>query len=199
MCGRYIVLSENDHSEMRAIFNEINRRYQDGPLYASGEIFTTQTPPIVTMDGPRPMYWGFPRRSGGVVINARSETVHTSPYFRDAFAARRCLVPASGFFEWRKTPGGKVKHMIRTGDSMLFMAGIYRPFTSLAEKGGHGYVILTTGAWSQMAPIHDRMPVILSGDGPQQWLDPGASQTTLFHLLDPGPVPLIIEPALQGG
>ncbi len=109
MCGRFIVLAEEDRGELRAIFDEINRRYRNGPACSAGEIFPTQTPPVVTAEGPRPMYWGFPRQTGGVIINARCETVQTRPFFREAFADRRCLVPASGFYEWRQTPDGKIR------------------------------------------------------------------------------------------
>ena len=75
MCGRFIVLSEDAHSELREIFDEINRRFPSGPALSFGEIFPTHTPPVVTPDGPRPMYWGFPRKTGGVVINMYGLTV----------------------------------------------------------------------------------------------------------------------------
>lgn len=198
MCGRFIVLSEDARSELREIFDEINRRFPSEQTVSFGEIFPTHTPPVVTPDGPRPMYWGFPRKTGGVVINARAETVHTNAFFRDSFARQRCMIPASGFYEWRTAPGGKVRHRISLRDGPLYMAGVYRPFRSLAGRGGMGFVILTAQAWPQMAAIHSRMPVLLTTNAPDLWLDPDAPPDRLLPLLSPAPLPLQIEPALTG-
>lgn len=199
MCGRFIVLAEEDRGELRAIFDEINRRYRNGPACSAGEIFPTQTPPVVTAEGPRPMYWGFPRQKGGVIINARCETVHTRSFFREAFAGCRCLVPASGFYEWRQTPDGKIRHLIRPAGRTLYMAGVYRPFRSLQDRGGAGFVILTAPAWPQMAPVHGRMPVLLDGAAPAVWLDSAAPRERLMQLFRSDPLPLEITPVPRGG
>lgn len=194
MCGRFIVLSENDQGHMQSIFEEINRRYPGSPECALGDVYPAQSPAVITAGGPRPMVWGFPRKSGGVVINARSETLHTNPFFRDSFDSRRCLIPAGGFYEWQQASGRKLRHLIRLADATLYMAGVYRPFTSLKERGGYGFVVVTAPAWPEMAAIHGRMPVLLTGDAPRLWLASETPRPELLRLLSPAPLPLIITP-----
>ncbi|MCC5809368.1 MAG: SOS response-associated peptidase, partial [Ectothiorhodospiraceae bacterium] len=105
--------------------------------------------------------WGFrphwAKEDAPSPINARSEKVATSPYFRQAFAHRRCLVPADGWFEWQKTESGKVPQYIYNADGeLLFFAGIYE----IGEGAGEpSFAILTQPAAKHLAHIHDRMPV----------------------------------------
>ena len=107
------------------------------------------------------------------MINARSETAAEKPSFRSAVRSRRCLVPASGFFEWVKGPGGKQPHFIHFSDARVFaFAGLWERWT----KGEHGpletFTILTTAPNEMMADLHDRMPVILSRNDFAEWLEP---------------------------
>ncbi|NLN45441.1 MAG: SOS response-associated peptidase [Clostridiaceae bacterium] len=185
MCGRYSVMTEEDILEMREILEEINRRYAGDPRLAelrTGEIFPTHTVPVLATarDGgtqPGIMRWGFPRPQGsGVVINARSETVMEKRMFRSAFFTRRCVIPSTGFYEWKHEPGRKQKDkmLLRLPEQpMLYMAGLYGFFPDARDPdgGGHtGFVILTTQANESVAPIHDRMPLVLSADELEPWL-----------------------------
>jgi len=109
-------------------------------------------------------------------VNARSETVTTSGMFRNAFAKRRCVVPAPAFYEWQTGPAGKTPYAIARvdGDPMAF-AGIWEGWRSPEGDIFRTFAILTTTANAQMAPLHERMPVILEKPDWPAWLgeEPG--------------------------
>lgn len=116
--------------------------------------------------------WSADPTKGVRPINARSEGVATSRMFRPALQRRRCLVPISGFYEWKREGKGKIPHYIRPiGGGILALAGLW-------ERWGEGdaavetFAILTTAANDMMRPLHDRMPVILDPDDFAAWLDP---------------------------
>lgn len=120
-------------------------------------------------------------------INARGETVATSGMFRAAFAKRRCVIPASGFYEWQKVEGRRTKQpfaILPTGeDGMFAFAGVW-------DRWGGGdeldtCAIITTTPNEVMKPIHDRMPVILSRDAVDEWLAEDAEPDRLRALLAP--------------
>ncbi|MCX7173764.1 MAG: SOS response-associated peptidase [Proteobacteria bacterium] len=117
-------------------------------------------------------FWAKDLSIGNKLNNARGETVAEKPSFRSAFKARRCLVPASGFYEWKTENKIKQPYYIslKSGDPMAF-AGIWESWTS-KESGEivDTVCIVTTGPNEIMAPIHDRMPVILGPDHWQSWL-----------------------------
>lgn len=121
-----------------------------------------------------PMRWGFvphwAKSDSRSWINARIETAARSPAFRDAFSKRRCLVPASGFYEWKKTGGHKQPSYIRVPESpIICFAGIWDRW--LSDSGPIDSVaILTTEPNELVAEIHDRMPVIVSRDRHAEWL-----------------------------
>jgi putative SOS response-associated peptidase YedK len=122
------------------------------------------------------------------MINARSETAPGKPSFRRAFRERRCLIPADGFYEWRRTNGAKQPYFIHmeAGGPFAF-AGLWESWS----KGGEGEVrtctILTTEANTLVGEIHDRMPVILAADAYDVWLDPASERDELTALLAPYP------------
>ena len=127
------------------------------------------------------------------MINARSETVHEKPAFRQAIRARRCIVPASGYFEWSATPSGKIPHYISTRDGSPFsFAGIWESWTATDGTVLESCSILTTSANTLMASIHDRMPVILHQGEFDRWLDPGETDPRhLRHFYQPYPSELL--------
>ena len=104
-------------------------------------------------------------------INARIETVESKPMFRDAFQTRRCIVPANGWYEWKTTPRGKVPFYHQSFDeSVLSIAGIYDHW--LSESGPlHTFSILTTEATEDVKHIHNRMPVLISKEDSDCWLE----------------------------
>lgn len=133
---------------------------------------------------------------GSKTINARAETVATKPAFRDAFRHRRCLVPASGFYEWRATgPGTKRPYHIccAEGGPMTF-AGLWERCTPPGGEALETFTIIVGPASDQVRPFHDRMPAILAPEAWDLWLDPEARRGTLRALLEPYEGPLTIEP-----
>jgi putative SOS response-associated peptidase YedK len=123
------------------------------------------------------------------LINARAETVDKKPSFRDAFKKRRCLIVADGFYEWRKDGKGKepLYYYLKSGRPFGF-AGLYETWISPDKKEIHTCVIITTGANELIAPVHDRMPVIVSGEQEQTWLgNEIEDKTILLSVLNPYP------------
>jgi putative SOS response-associated peptidase YedK len=134
---------------------------RDGEAWNLGEARWGLMPPWATKPGP---------------INARAETIATLPMFRSAFAKRRCIIPASGFYEWQKT-GGKVKqpwYIYRADGEPLLLAGIYE-----VRDDGETFAIITCAANEFLRPMHDRMPVVLEPESVAQWL--GAPDTALLR------------------
>jgi len=118
--------------------------------------------------------WAKDPKVGSRMINARSETVAEKPAFRAAFRRHRCLVPADGFYEW--APGGrgpKQPHHLRRSDHGVFaIAGLYERWRKGDDPWLETCTLLTTDADATVAPIHDRMPVILPPSAWSRWLDP---------------------------
>lgn len=131
--------------------------------------------------------WSKEKSSG--FINARSETVDSKPSFRKAFKYHRCILPASGFYEWKKTNEGKIPHYIQMDDgSAMAFAGIWETWLSPEGQAIETCSILTTSANPAVAPIHDRMPVIISKDNFDHWLDTNNQNTdSLRQLFAPYP------------
>ena len=141
-----------------------------------------------------PLRWGLvPAWSRGpdsryTMINARAETVAEKPAYRAAFRARRCLIPTEGFYEWQVRPGGKQPYLIRRGTGRVFaMAGLWEHWAGTGETAPiDSCTIIVTAANAAIAPIHDRMPVVLDPDAQARWLDPANRDTAaLLALLDP--------------
>ena len=198
MCGRYtLTVSVQDLHDLLPGFEiqgEVSPRYNVAP---------TQVMPIAwAIDDTRivgPARWGLiPRWAkdesiGSRLINARAETLAEKPSFRDAFKKRRCLVPATGFYEWRKDEGKtrKTPFLIRAPEGKpLTFAGLWETWQS---PGGaiRSFTIITTSPSAAVAPIHDRMPVIVPQSARQAWLAPGARDAgELSALLVPYAGPL---------
>lgn len=140
-------------------------------------------------------YWARDMSIGVRSINARAETVDEKPTFRNAFKSRRCLVPASGFYEWQKGADrkGKIPHYftVREEDEPLAFAGLWERWSKTGEEI-LSFTIVTTEANAFMRPVHDRMPVILRPEDWEEWLDPDAADhSRLRGLLRPAPEDLL--------
>ena len=181
MCGRYYIAAEDNDEEIARIIAILNKDPVAAAQVHHGEIFPSQMAPVIvnTPEGwtVKAMKWGFPRAGGGgLVINSRSEKADVTPMFSKAVRERRCLVPMSGFYEWRRTASGaktKEKFAFSLVDShAMFLAGVYGCFGGGAAAGGYdGFAILTQDADEQMKPYHHRMPVILdSREARHTWL-----------------------------
>ena len=140
-----------------------------------------------------PLRWGLvPHWSKGPdnrysMINARAETVHEKPAYRDAFKHRRCIIPADGFYEWQQANGKQPYYIKRSNDEPFAFAGIWERW-----QGNEGQVIescsiIVTEANDLIEKIHDRMPVILPPKAFTQWLDPALTHYQARKLLKPFP------------
>ena len=175
MCGRYFIDGDDLPEELERILEELNRKNTPKNLKTSGEIFPSDVVPVLANSRrqdvqPFAMRWGYSFPGGRPVINARAETAAEKPLFRDGMRQRRCLIPASSYFEWERREGQKTKYAIRpAGAEMLYLAGIYH----LENHDGAvvpSFAILTRSAAPEIAFIHDRMPVILPPDCARDWL-----------------------------
>ena len=114
------------------------------------------------------------RRSLPRLINARSETAATKPAFRDALKYRRCLIPADAFYEWKKTGNVKQPYCFEVKDGELFaFAALWDRWNDGSGKPLETFLDSTTFPNAVISSVHDRMPVIVSADGYDFWLDPG--------------------------
>jgi putative SOS response-associated peptidase YedK len=147
-------------------------------------------------------YWAKDPAIGSRMINARAETVAEKPAFRRAFARRRCLLPADGFYEWQQVTdgGGKRKqpyYIYRADGGGLAFAGLYELWrdSSVPEDHPGGWLwtatIITTRAQDEVGRIHDRMPMVIEPSAWQDWLDPGNT--------DVADVGRLLVPAASGG
>ena len=196
MCGRFNLTSP---AEIQARFGFVDwheRRVKPRFNIAPSQDILT----IVQRPGKPPQAqdatWGFAPhwlRSGSrkPPINARAETVATSGLFRGALARTRCLIPATGFYEWRAEPGDEGK----TPMHIQLTSGVPFAFAGLWVAGKEGQptaTILTTGANDLMRAIHTRMPVILRREDERLWLDPAVTDPRLvLPLLEPYPSELL--------
>lgn len=144
--------------------------------------------------------WAKDASIGNRMINARSETAAEKPSFRRAFAARRCLVPVDGFYEWEKvTAQHKQPWLIRMQSGQPFaLAGLWEAWTDRNNTGGEqaatpllSCTILTTAANSDMQAIHDRMPVVIAPEAFKTWLSAAGETETLQPLMQPLPEGLL--------
>ncbi len=120
------------------------------------------------------------------LINARAETAASKPSFRGAARHRRCLVPASGFYEWSGVRGRKQPHLIRArGGELLALAGLWEHWQGADGSEIETMAILTVPANRTMAPLHDRMPAILPPRFFEQWLDCRSGDPSAMTLLEP--------------
>jgi putative SOS response-associated peptidase YedK len=178
MCGRFtLAVPAADIAD----FFEVDARLNLPPRY---NIAPTQQAPVVrTKEDGRELAllrwglvpaWAKDPAIGNRMINARAESVAEKPAFRAAFKARRCLVPADGFYEWQKAGKGKQPFYIRRKDRAPFaFAGLWERWRDRAEgETLETFTIITTEPNSLMAPIHNRMPVIIPEEAYEQWLDP---------------------------
>jgi putative SOS response-associated peptidase YedK len=134
-------------------------------------------------------FWAKDRKIGYRTINARAETVESKPAYRAAFKHRRCLIPASGFYEWKALASGKQPYCIRPKRAPLFaLAGLYEHWQGQGGEAVDSCSIIVTGANPAMRAIHERMPVILRPTDFARWLDPQNQQpAALKSLLLPWP------------
>ncbi len=197
MCGRFTLTSNLDDLQGRFAFESKDLEYQ--PRY---NIAPTQQVLAVTNDGQRRgeflrwgliPFWAKDLKSGYKMINAVGETAAAKPTFRAAFKKRRCLILADGFYEWRKEGKEKIPTYIflKSREPFAF-AGLWETWKSSDGDIIRSCTIVTTKPNEFVEPIHNRMPVILSGETEALWLDPMTEERDVLEpLLIPSPSELM--------
>jgi putative SOS response-associated peptidase YedK len=194
MCGRY-TLTDPDPRLLRFRFGLTEEaKIEQGPRYN-----VAPTDPVLAIrlnaEGEREpgvLRWGLiphyadPDTFDRLLINARAETVAAAPAFHDAFETHRCLIVADGFYEWRETELAKKPVWITrpSGEPFAF-AGLWARAKRADGSAVHSCAIVTCAPGEVVAPIHDRMPVILEPEGESAWLEPPAGEAELLELLEP--------------
>jgi putative SOS response-associated peptidase YedK len=190
MCGRFTLSVDFETIKMAFNIFNITGRFDHVPRY---NIAPTQMIPVIAGNNPGReisiMRWGLipfwakDPKIGHSMFNARAETIDQKPAFRDSFRSRRCLVPADGFFEWKRTAKLKLPMRFVLPDRSVFaFAGIWDRWEDPAGKEVLSCSIITTAANSFMAGIHERMPAILKPEDYSGWLEAGHKE-----LLQPYP------------
>ena len=194
MCSRYTLMICEEDAELQALVAEAQRK---GALCAGDVHPADLAPVLVAQQGqtaymaPPPggaaccyrglgvqmaahaMVWGYPNPRGkGLVFNTRAETAHEKPMWRDSLRYRRCLVPATGFYEWQQAgPGEKQPYLFTSMDGQtLYMAGIYKNFADENGRARAHFSILTSDANPDVKDVHARMPVVLPPAAWGAWL-----------------------------
>ena len=203
MCGRFVSASPPDE-----IARYFDAEAPEALLEPSYNVAPTNDVYAVLDDGGvrrlDAFHWGLvpiwakDPRQGSKMINARAETLAAKNAYKPAFKRRRCIIPADGFYEWKKIPGQKTKqpHFIHRPDGEpLAFAGLWEVWRGPDKQGDplRSCTIVTTSANETMQPLHDRMPVILPASAWEEWLDPANDDIeTLGKLLVPAPSELIV-------
>jgi putative SOS response-associated peptidase YedK len=193
MCGRFAI------AITVGFFDRFGVQDSGIPVFPRYNIAPTQEVPVVVSESPRrlvSMRWGLiPRwakdpKIGSRMINARAETLQERPAFRDALASRRCLVPATGFYEWKKSGQRRVPYYVHMkGQRLCAFAGLYDRWQDPAGTEIASFTIVTTEPNAVVAPLHDRMPVILLPEYEERWVGggvlPGPERERILAPLDP--------------
>ena len=194
MCGRFALYAP--HSRIHDVFDADVGVLEFAPRY---NIAPMQVAPVIRQrpSGERVVHllrWGLIpswSKDGSIatkLINARGETVAEKPSFRAAYKSRRCVVPASAFYEWQKIPAGKQPYLIHpVGDELFGFAGLWERWTRADGETRDTFTVITTNANEAMRPVHDRMPVILADKDLAVWMAKDSEPGLLRSLLRPCP------------
>lgn len=191
MCGRYRLSPRKqvveEYFDVASELEDWNPRYNIAP---------TQSVPVIRQHPKEPrrdlslLRWGlipsWAKDSSGTAstINARSETAATLPAFREALKFRRCLIPANGFYEWKRGAAGKQPFCFEVNEGELFaFAGLWDRWQGPDNQWIRSFSILTTTPNAVTSPVHDRMPVILGKEDYDPWLDPGVNDVQVISTL----------------
>jgi putative SOS response-associated peptidase YedK len=187
MCGRYAFSDIDEIYEARRILEEVAQRLGDEQAAAvkTGEVFPTERAAVVAQrpDGAHAeaMRWGYPM-NGRLLINARSETIAEKPLFARSIAGGKCLVPCTGFFEWKTEGKRKQKFLIRPeGTRFFYLAGLYSRFVE-DGRTGERFVIITAPANEAMKEVHPRMPLIVPKESPGLWLENRLNENSINEI-----------------
>ena len=184
MCGRFTLAERLEQLQKRFDIIEINHEYRPSYNIAPTDLIT-----VITSSNELKSFnqysWGIPLKIealNNLVINIRDDSIIKNNFFSKMFEQHRCLIPATGFFEWQKAGSSKTPYYIKTDQRIASFAGLYYKIKDIFFTA-----IITTDANDQVAKLHDRMPVILSQSEEHLWLEASVNLAELQTLLDPYP------------
>jgi putative SOS response-associated peptidase YedK len=190
MCGRYSLIQSAEaiasSFELKNL-PDLSPRYNIAPSQSVATVLQKSERKLKWMQWGLIPSWAKDSKIGYKLINARAETISEKPAFRSAFKSRRCSIVADGFYEWQKVEKRKQPYYFQRQDEKPFaFAGLWEIWQPQTEEALFTCTIVTTTANDLMQPIHERMPVILTPDSYDQWLDPNATDLrSLQDLLQP--------------
>lgn len=189
MCGRYSIGTEIQRiaSELQAEVPENFRpKFNAAPSQLLPVVSNVSRKKVTLYEWGMIPHWTKEREGSKRLINARAETVAGKSSFMHSFKKKRCLVPADGYYEWKKTEQGKVPYRIVLGNEKPFVfAGLWSSHDNESGEESRDFCIITTRAADNIAHIHDRMPVILEKDCWDFWLSDTEDEEGLLDILRP--------------
>lgn len=180
MCGRYVLKQKDLHAMLEKLGlgapHDFDSRYNIAPstrIPAVRASASARQREVVALQWGLVPHWAKDAKSGAALANARAEGIAGKPAFQNAFRQRRCVVPASGFYEWQTVGRLKQPWYFQLRDEQPFVfAGLWESWHSADGVELQTCSLITTTPNSVISPLHDRMPVILRGDAIDRWLDP---------------------------
>ena len=206
MCGRFV---QSQEAENYGAYFQVDVIRTDAVLRSWNVAPTKQVYAVAEHDGERQLgtfdwglvpFWAKDRKIGARLINARIETAAEKPAFRDSFTARRCIIPAEGFYEWEPKDRGKLPHYFFAPDGQsLALAGLWSSWKDPDSGDRLRTCTILTGEPNEVVqPIHDRMPVILPDTIWDSWLDPEVTDAGVIRdLLASAAIPDLVEHAVS--
>ena len=194
MCGRFTLhhgteeLTERFAVEQALL--DLKPRYNIAPSQPVAAVIQHESRVLVELQWGLVPSWARDPAVGHRMINARAESAATRPAFRNAFARGRCLIPASGWFEWKRRGRQRIPMLLRRrGGEPLALAGLYERWKRSDDAVLRTCAILTTGPEEVAAAVHDRMPAVLTPEACEVWLDREIEDAeSLARLLRPYPL-----------
>jgi len=191
MCGRYSFYID-DYDKFYSDFEITNKLDRLEPLY---NIVPGMQVPVITKNSPKKIelmkwglipFWSKDPKIGYKMINARAEGIETKPSFRKPLKSQRCLVPTSGFYEWKNIGNEKIPYYIKLKKEKVFaFAGLYDIWNDAEGYPLKTFTIITTSPNQLMESIHNRMPVILDVEIENKWLEIETELKEIIKLLQP--------------
>jgi putative SOS response-associated peptidase YedK len=206
MCGRY----SSDGIDVSTLVERFDAQNTLEDFEPNHNIKPTNEAPVIfERDSKRELhrmqwglipFWAKDPKIGNKMFNARAETVGEKPAFKSSFRRKRCLVPATGFYEWKQEGRGKTPYLFTVGDHEVFgFAGLYDTWRTPSGDVLYTYTLITTTPNELVAQAHDRMPVILPRDKEQVWIDPTIEDPYFLQsLLAPYPADLMQMTRVEG-
>lgn len=197
MCGRSSLTKTEKELEARfkaTFYSDDLERYNPLPNF---NVAPTHMHPVITQEEPSIIhlfrwglipFWAKDIKIGSKMINARIEGIEDKPAFRQAFQKRRCIVPFDGYYEWLKTPEGKVPYRIKLKNTEIFtIAGLYEHWKNTDGNLIHSFTLITREANPIIRHLHDRQPFVLLPEQEKLWLDQSIPTKDLIHEMDQVP------------